>query len=347
MNTQMQAEPGSPTDESANSDGSKPLAISVGEGIVAPSAEHNLLLGFDFGGNAGEHIHDAVVKLRLPPLDRQRVIESWWYRGDVRYSKSGDVRLAECHDYTAAIVWQDTVAAGDFREQTRQSYERLINAVRTTNHTKLVRIWNYFDDINDGDDDEEKYRRFCVGRAEAFEALGIHDESAPTGTAIGTCDSNGLALIAIASNRDFQPVENPRQTSAYLYPRQYGPRSPKFSRGGLLSLDSHDLFLISGTAAVVGHESNYPYDTVLQAEETFRNLALLCDEAVRLRPGKPQFFLDRNSVLRVYLKNPEDYHDVREKLGAILKGSDDRVIYLHGVICRRELMIEIEGVNVA
>ena len=31
-----------------------------------------------------------------------------------------------------------------------------------------MRIWNYFSDINRGDGDEEKYRQFSVGRAEAF-----------------------------------------------------------------------------------------------------------------------------------------------------------------------------------
>lgn len=327
--------------------GAGPLAISIGEAIVAPSAEHQLLLGFEFGGNPAVDTHQAVINLQLPPFGRQRLIESWWYRGDVSYSRSGNVRLAECRDYTAAIIWKDTKVDADICELTRQSYEELIGAVRTTSHPKLVRIWNYFDDINEGEDDFEEYRRFCMGRAEAFEALDIHDESSPTGTAIGTRNGGGLALIAIASNRDFQPVENPRQTSAFLYPRQYGPRSPKFSRGGLLSLDSHDLFLISGTAAVVGHESNHPFNTSLQAEETIRNLERLCDETSGLRPGKAQFFVDRNSFLRVYLKNPEDYHAVRKMLKTVLKGFDRRVIFLHGTICRRELMVEIEGVNIA
>lgn len=347
MITHMQPGFGSRGEAQEPGSGAGLLAISIGEDIVAPSAEHQLLLGFEFGGNPAAETHQAVINLQLPPLDRQRVIESWWYRGEVRYSRSGDVRLAECRDYTAAIVWKDTNNGLDIRELTRQSYEELIDAVRTTSHPKLVRIWNYFDDINSGDDDFEEYRRFCVGRAEAFDALDIHDESSPTGTAIGTRNGGGLALIAIASNRDFQPVENPRQTSAFLYPRQYGPRSPKFSRGGLLSLDTHDLFLISGTAAVVGHESNHPYNTSLQAEETLRNLALLCDETASLKPGKTQFFVDRNSFLRVYLKNPEDYHDVRKMLKTVLQGFDQRVIFLHGVICRRELMVEIEGVNVA
>jgi len=345
--THTQPELGNRDKASVPGNSARPLAISIGENIVTPSAEHQLLLGFEFGGNPADQTHHPVINLQLPPLEHQRVIESWWYKGEVSYSKSGNVRLAECRDYTAAIVWKNTKAGVDIRELTRQSYEELVEAVRTTSHPKLVRIWNYFDDINEGDEDFEEYRRFCMGRAEAFEALDIHDESSPTGTAIGTQNGGGLALIAIASNRDFQPVENPRQTSAFLYPRKYGPRSPKFSRGGLLTLDSHDLFLISGTAAVVGHESNHPFKTGLQVEETFRNLVLLCDEADSLRPGKAQFFVDQNSYLRVYLKHPEDYHAVRKKLKTVLKGFDQRVIFLHGTICRRELMVEIEGVNVA
>jgi chorismate lyase/3-hydroxybenzoate synthase len=56
--------------------------------------------------------------------------------------------------------------------------------------------------------------------------------------------------------------------------------------------------------------------------------------------------LDKASALRVYLRNPEDVGIVSERLKAELEHSSDRVAYLHGDICRRELVIEIDGVRV-
>lgn len=322
------------------------LDISVTDKIVAPTTEHNLLLGFEFGNGPTAHHHDAIVGLQLPPLDREQAIEAWWYKGKVKHTKSGSVRIAECHDYTAVIVRKEPSDAGGFREQTRQAYHELINAVQSTKHTRLVRIWNYFDDINVGDEDLEKYRQFSIGRAEAFQESGILDEEAPTGTAIGTQSGSGLALIGLASNWDFHTMENSRQVSAFHYPRKYGPRSPKFSRGGVVLSENHKLFLISGTAAVVGHESNFPYNTSLQANETFKNLDYLCDEISRKTPGENSFVLDHQSVMRVYLKNPDDYQSVLEKLDRALKGVKQNVVFLHGTICRKELTIEIDGVKV-
>lgn len=333
-------------DEEGRSECVRSLDISVSEKIIAPTAEHNLLLGFEFGNGPAVHRHDAIVGLQLPPLDCERTIEAWWYKGQVRHTKSGSVRIAECHDYTAVIVSKNTIAADGFREQTRQAYHELINAVQSTQHTRLVRIWNYFDDINVGDEDLEKYRQFSIGRAEAFQESGIPDEDAPTGTAIGTQSGSGLALIGLASKREFRPTENPRQVSAFRYPRKYGPRSPKFSRGGIVLSENHKLFLISGTAAVVGHESNFPYDTSLQMEETFKNLDYLCNEISSMTPGKPEFVLDDKSVLRVYLKNPDDYQPVLEKFNRAMKVVRQNVVFLQGTICRKELTIEIDGVKV-
>ena len=113
-----------------------------------------------------------------------------------------------------------------------------------------------------------------------------------------------------------------------------------------MSSESHKLFLISGTAAVVGHESNFPYNTSLQINETFKNLAHLCDAISKSNADDPQFKLDEQSVLRVYLKNPDDYHSVSQIMSKEMKRGDHNVAYLHGAICRKELTVEIDGVKV-
>lgn len=322
------------------------LLISLDEKLIPPTPNHQLLLGFHFGEDPCSPLDQAVVSLQLQPLDRTSQFEAWWYQGDVKHSRIGAARVAECDDYSVAIVEMEPIDSEGMRVQAQEAYRELIGAIRATKHTRMVKIWNYFGEINCGEEDTEKYRQFSIGRAEAFEDLGVYDEDAPTGTAIGTTDGTGLKLIAIASNHAFCPVENPRQVSAFNYPKIYGPKSPKFSRGGFVSLQSHKLFLISGTAAVVGHESNFPYDTSLQTGETFKNLNYLCDAISDLDNGNEPFELDNQSVLRVYLRDPADYPEAVKRIEQHFGIRHRKIAYLHGIICRRELMIEIDGVKV-
>lgn len=323
------------------------LLISLDEGSRPPTQDHQLLVGFHFGDEPCSSLNEAMVSLQLQPLDCKSQFESWWYKGEVKYSRCGAARVAECEDYTVVIVEMEAIGSDGMKAQTHDAYRQLIQATRATKHSRMVKIWNYFGEINSGEDDTEKYRQFSIGRADVFEELGVNDEEAPTGTAIGTKDGSGLKLIALSSNHAFCPVENPRQVSAFHYPKIYGPSSPKFSRGGFVSMANHKLFLISGTAAVVGHESNFPYDTPLQTGETFKNLNFLCDAISTLDSADEPFELDGHSILRVYLRDPADYQEAARRIEQHFGIRHRQIAYLHGIICRRELMIEIDGVKVA
>lgn len=322
------------------------LDIRLAGMVDPPSSAHNLLVGFHFGEAHPHADHPAVVSLDLMPLEHEHLFESWWYRGDVRVLQQGRLPIAECEDYSVVVLKTDETGRDDFQAVVANAYEELVTAVRATRHAQIVKIWNYVGGINSGEGDLERYRQFSVGRANAFRALGIQDEDAPTGTAIGTSCETGLTLIALSSRRSFGLTENPRQVSAFQYPRQYGPSSPKFSRGGFVAAGRHRLFLISGTAAVVGHESAFPYDTARQTDETLRNLDFLCEAVSKLEFRSPRPTLDGDTVLRVYLRNPEDLELVAGKLKNALGCNEPRIVFLHGFICRRELMVEIDGARV-
>jgi chorismate lyase/3-hydroxybenzoate synthase len=322
------------------------LEIGVGDAIEPPSPAHNLLVGFHFGAPHPQAVHPAMVSLALAPLEHEHFFEIWWYRGDVRIATLGAVRVAECDDYAVVILKTDETGSDDFQAATRRAYEDVVNAVRRTEHTQIIKIWNYVGGINSGAGDLERYRQFSVGRAAAFRALGVADEDAPTGTAIGTLCETGLTLIALSSKRKFGLTENPRQVSAFHYPRRYGPSSPKFSRGGFVATGEQRLFLISGTAAVVGHESAHPYDVARQTDETLRNLDVLCKALSELDYRDPPLVLDGDSVIRVYLRNPGDLELVARRLEKAFGHSSPVILFLHGLICRRELMMEIDGARV-
>jgi len=327
-------------------EGAGRLTITLSDEVAPASGNHNLLVGFHFGRAALPTEYAAIVNPGLEPIDRDDLYECWWYDGDVGSATSGDIRITHCEDYAVAILQQPDPAQQDFQRATYDAYQVLLDAVKQTGHQHLVKIWNYFSDINDGEGDREKYRQFSIGRARAFEERGIFDDTVPTGTAIGSnCDSD-LSIVALLSKHGLYAAENPRQVSAFKYPRQYGPKSPRFSRGGSVSAGDHSLFLLSGTAAIVGHESAHPYDVVLQTRETLQNLDQLCKAVTASSKDGRELFLDSDCVLRVYLRNPDDRDFVAGKLQEKLGGTGANVVFLHADICRRELVVEIDGVRI-
>ncbi len=244
-------------------------------------------------------------------------------------------------DRYAMVALAVDEVAGDIGAAAQTAYSRLLTAVRPSAHPYLLRIWNYFAAINAGDGDGERYRRFCVGRAAAVD--GMFNDPPPAATAIGGDGAPGrLLVLALCANAPALALENPRQTPAWRYPRDYGPVAPGFSRGALLDADSATpRLLASGTASIVGHVSLHVGDTGAQLRESLANLdALLAEGAAR--SGRT-FRLGDCEALRVYLRHPGDLEPVRAQLAACGLPAD-RISYLRGDICRRELDIELEGV---
>jgi chorismate lyase/3-hydroxybenzoate synthase len=230
---------------------------------------------------------------------------------------------------------------GDIESAAATAYERLLVAVRPSAHPYLLRIWNYFAAINRGDGDDERYRRFCVGRARGVD--GMFNDPPPAATAIGTAGEPGrLQVVALCARAPALALENPRQTPAWQYPREHGPVSPGFSRGALLDTDTDTpRLLASGTASIVGHVSQHAGDVAAQLRESLANLGALLAEGERccgrrFAPGDCE-------SLRVYLRRDADLDAARAAL-ADAGLPDERISWLRGDVCRRELDVEIEGV---
>ena len=322
------------------------MLLTMDRAPTPPSPEHSLLASFYFGDEADSSGNPAVIETGLHPLAGGPRYENWWYRGAVEYRTIGNCRIAECEDHAVVALQLPDAPAEQFRELSYEAYRSLFEAIGTTRKQQLVRIWNYFPHINEGSGDEEKYRQFSIGRAEAFDEIDIDQAGILAGTATGCADDGPFSIVALVSSSSFRAVENPRQVSAYDYPRQYGPKSPKFSRGATVAADDHLLYLISGTAAVVGHESAHPYDTEQQIGETVENLNRVGDKLSDGVAELPHFSLDDECVLRVYVRSPEDYELVLSRLGDALGhpvAEGDNVVFLRSDICRRELMVEIDG----
>ncbi|MCL7743803.1 hypothetical protein LV476_02395 [Guyparkeria hydrothermalis] len=229
---------------------------------------------------------------------------------------------------------------------TERAYRQLFDVLEQSGTPHLWRVWQYLPAINDTDPDtgQERYRLFNQGRADAFANAGRDaTQSAPAACALGCAEGTRGQLLFLASDMPPRPIENPRQVSAYHYPREYGPRSPIFARAAVASGHGHDWLFISGTASITGHASRHVGDIRAQTDETLANLETVRLEANAARPNQASSFeFDGLALLRVYLRHPEDLAPVRERLKAWLSGPAE-ILYLQADICRSDLLVEIEA----
>ncbi len=247
----------------------------------------------------------------------------------------GSIQQHVSADYSMFWLQLDPAQFDSFAAATAYAWQQVLYSVQRE-HPHLLKTWHYLPGINAGDGDNERYRQFCLGRAHTLVQAG-YSGPLPSATAIGIPDAQAqLVIYWLTSNKPGRNIENPRQISAWEYPRDYGPSSPNFSRA---TLDSrHGLLLISGTASVVGHATSHPLNTLSQTDEMLANL----DKLLEVSCGENSHSdFDRPS-LRVYLRNPADWQQVRARLSTA--GFNlNKLLPLSGEICRRDLMVELDG----
>jgi chorismate lyase/3-hydroxybenzoate synthase len=101
------------------------------------------------------------------------------------------------------------------------------------------------------------------------------------------------------------------------------------------------LLLVSGTASVLGHASMHG-GVLAQLAETLTNLETLVARAAQ-RLGRPTT-LGADTLLRVYVRHPSDAPRILTRLIERF-GNQVPFLLLHGDICRRPLLVEIEAVH--
>ncbi len=267
--------------------------------------------------------------------------ECWLARGPVERGAADDLQWSAADGLLMVSLTVADVRSGDLTEPTRRGYQRLIRFACEQGYPALLRLWNYVPGINEGKGDAERYRRFCVGRNRALEQCGIAERELCAATAVGT-HGGRLIIHALAGRAAGTPIENPRQISAYRYPRMYGPRSPSFARATALERpDGGHALLVSGTASIVGHRSLHPGDVSAQLDETMRNLDTLLGEAGQQLgdPGLDRF--GAHSLLRVYLRDRRAAATAAQRIGARWPAA--RMALLEADICRSDLLVEVEA----
>jgi enamine deaminase RidA (YjgF/YER057c/UK114 family) len=196
--------------------------------------------------------------------------------------------------------------------------------------------------INGATASGERYFYFNDARHSAFlDARRSIAGNVPAASALGLAASNTLTVYCIAAAQEPIALENPRQRSAWAYPRQYGPTSPTFARACIERGPGATLF-ISGTASIVGHATAHPGDARAQTLETVRNIRAVLD-AANARVSPARYAMD-GLRYKVYVRCAADLPAIDSELRAQI-GHAAPVLYLQADICRGDLLLEIEAVG--
>jgi chorismate lyase/3-hydroxybenzoate synthase len=288
-------------------------------------------------------VAEPSLAIAMPQLGAGAVVETWISATPVTCGASGPIAYAQNEDVLfGAISVGGSPDEPGFEAEVGDLYRRIFELIEGRGYPHLLRAWNYFPRITSETQGLENYQRFCRGRAQAFqdhyaEFLG----RLPSASAVGA-DGGGLGVYFIASRTPGRHRENPRQVSAYHYPPQYGPRSPSFARATLKRWNDEAILFVSGTASIVGHESRHVGDVGAQIEETLLNIeALIGSTGEEERAGFRG--LGDLTHVKVYLRKASDLAPVRARLEGLLDPTT-HAMYLRADICRRDLLVEIEGV---
>ena len=312
--------------------------------MAQTAAVGRVIGGLGFGPVAAPS--PSVLEVEAPLLEadgpavcllRDGEIEAEGRSGPVRY-RIGEGLLFGCLQVSEAEFGPDSPAR--LANATRAAYRSVFDCLEALGCRHLVRVWNYLPRINEIEHGEERYRRFNAGRQQAFEAAGRALIGAvPAACALGT-GGDRLRIAFLAAREAFVPIENPRQTSAYRYPIEYGERSPTFSRAALLSHGGVQLLMISGTAAIVGHRSLHGGDVLAQTREAIANIEAVLAQAGECSPCAGLRLADLD--LTVYLRRRADLAPV-SRLLAHEHGLPRRPLFVEADVCRSELLVEIEA----
>lgn len=311
------------------------------------SNSNNVLVAISFGGDSPAlPLPDCLkVDVSLAQIGNDPLVEVWTTDLPNEENQFENISYAANSDLVFGSIKFHESKTDGLEKLSFRAYKEILNFLDRKRFPDLVRCWNYVPKINLETNGVERYKLFCAGRCDAFSEKykSIH-RYLPAGSAVGS-ESGPLTINFLATrNHSVKHVENPRQISAYLYPREYGKRSPSFARATCMEFGGNKHLYVAGTASIVGHESYHKGDPLQQIHEIHRNLDSLLDHCgFNLDRGVGKVDSDDVLITKTYLRDAKLLPLVREKMEERLGGGQSS-LYLIGDICRKELLLEVEGV---
>jgi len=257
-------------------------------------------------------------------------------------------------------IWSAGLGIDHHSEDTRKTasaafdlVEKILSAENMT-FDNIVRQWNYIGEILRVRNGYQNYQVFNEVRSEYYERFR-HIKGYPAATGIGM-KFGGVFLdfcaVKAESDLTIKRLDNPNQVNAYEYGQQVlkglidtGKKSkhpPQFERALLIVNKTHKSLFISGTASIVGQETIGKGDIREQTLVTIGNINKLADlQRINQILGKNETINGKYTLLRVYIKNQDDFPEVRRICDEYFP--EVPAIFVESDICRDELLTEIEA----
>ncbi len=213
-------------------------------------------------------------------------------------------------------------------KQTYECFSKLSRELGQQNCSldKINRTWLYLDNILDW------YDELNSSRSEFFEEQNLLDKFIPASTGIGLANNSGSSIVLSAfsvqgKDIEVEIAESPLQCAALDY-------KSSFSRAVIIKQLLTRKLLISGTASIAPEGDTVFVDNAkMQIEKTLEVIAAL------LNNNNMSF----KNVSRAIAYFPQDdfvdgFNEICIKFGL----DSDYVLKVHGVVCRPDLLFELE-----
>lgn len=250
-----------------------------------------------------------------------------------------------CARYIGVRMDQATTDSQDsdtLRGLARSAYTLIQDRLATGHARYPVRFWNFIPHLlAPATRAMNRYMAFNLGRQDILNPwlAQLNGGAAVAASGVGHPHNGPLEVYALALDRCGAAVENPRQIPAWQYSARFGPRPPLFARATWIQsglFGAQPRLLISGTASVVGEDSQHRGDLDRQIAETVNNLSHLFAAA----GGEPQ-----PESWRVYVTDASMIDRVVDRLRAAFGPTP--IEWTVTNLCRDDLMVEVEGIAVA
>ncbi len=294
---------------------------------------------------AGQHVSSRLLEPPLPLL-----YEQWLTTAPVTSIQDGnltarfDGQLLMGAVHVDETQWVATATQTALERATASAYQQLFDVLDRVEYPHLWRAWNFVPHINTVTFGVERYRQFNQGRQAGFASRARPTEgNVPAACALGTHDGV-LSIGFLAGRTKTIPIENPRQLSAFHYPAQYGVKAPTFSRAALGWIAGQELFLLSGTASIIGHETIHQGDVSAQTHESINNIEIIIAQANTQRTRQQPYEL-KDFSWRAFVRHEADLNQIQSVVTSRI-GANVALppVYLLMDICRDDLLVEIEGI---
>jgi len=254
----------------------------------------------------------------------------------------------------AAGLGNDLLLA-DTRKAAIEAFEMVAGILGQERMTfnDIVRQWNYIGNILKIKEGYQNYQMFNEVRSEYFTKYRtIH--RFPSATGIGM-KLGGVYIdfcaIKNTEKLNIKAVDNPNQINPYQYGQHVlkgliakgksVKNPPRFERALIIANNHGKTLFVSGTASIIGQETIGKGDVSEQTLVTIENINKLTDRVYLGQLTGQELSLGKCSLIRVYVRNQEDFTEVKDICSKHYPGVP--ALFIEADICRDELLVEIEA----